>query len=157
MAGARGNSELPGWGWLLAGAAGLLAWRGAWAAVGVVGLTWAVFVLVARPARCGVETAVGGPCDRPVAGLLGTCGWHAGRKWRAVPVLVRDGELALPRLVWPRPAGAPHAPARCVPPAPPRPVVRPADDARREHRLFLVAVVGLVAATSAFAHHLIAG
>ncbi|MCO1655803.1 hypothetical protein [Pseudonocardia humida] len=149
------RSTFRAWGWVLAGAAGLLAAQGTWDAAGIVALTWVIYVLFARTTQCRAETASGSPCNHSVAGLWGSCGFHRGAKWRSVPLFVRDGALGLPRLMWPRPVGSPRSGGRGGAPAPaPRP--SPSDAAnRRTERI--IAVAGLAVAAAALVRDLIAG
>jgi hypothetical protein len=146
------------WGFLLAAAAGVLAWRGAWGGAGLVSLIWLGYVLFVRQTQCRVEKVDGGACTNKVAGLMGTCWRHLGAKWRAVPVFWRDGAFGLPRLMWPRPAAAARTATRSGAAAPPpRPGATASAQERRERMMTFVGVAGLIVAILAFARDVIAG
>jgi hypothetical protein len=149
------RSTFHAWGWVLAGAAALLAVQGTWDAAGIVAVTWVIYVLFARSTQCRVETAGGRPCNHSVLGLWGSCGFHRGAKWRSVPRFVRDGALGLPRLMWPRPAGSARAGSRGGAPAPaPRPAPSDTADRRTER---IIALAGLAVAAAALVRDFIAG
>ncbi len=96
------------WGSLLTLLLGLALFFQWWFAALLTGATLIFYWWAVLPAKCCVQTRAGRPCSNTVRGIMATCEYHPGAK-RGFPILLNNGPLSLPVLMWRNPR---HAPVR---------------------------------------------